>query len=243
MPTEKLVMRTEEKLTIEMSRDGVLQTFDLAGMTTLRIAEESVQKVRIFMHSGEKRGAQLQTHPNLDKEAFKNKGVLALKNPTKPFPLHNEVGVLKWRIQGNDESLVPMTVNCWPTESGAGCDVNIEYSLEMSELELHDVIISIPLPPGANPVIKDCDGDYKHERVRNTLEWKLAVVDKNNKSGTLEFSTSSGHPDNFFPVRVSFRSNSQFCEITPSEVTQEDDGSAVKFAYESVLLVDRFEIV
>jgi hypothetical protein len=38
------------------------------------------------------------------------------------------------------------SVNCWPNETGSGCDVNIEYGLEQPQLELNDVIINIPLP-------------------------------------------------------------------------------------------------
>ena len=39
-----------------------------------------------------------------------------------------------------------LTVNCWPNETGSGCDVNIEYELERTEMELNDVLITIPLP-------------------------------------------------------------------------------------------------
>ena len=38
------------------------------------------------------------------------------------------------------------SVNCWPNETGSGCDVNIEYELEREEMELSDVTILIPLP-------------------------------------------------------------------------------------------------
>jgi hypothetical protein len=42
---------------------------------------------------------------------------------------------------------VTSTVNCWPSENGtAGCDVNIEYELQNEDLELTDVVISIPVP-------------------------------------------------------------------------------------------------
>lgn len=37
-------------------------------------------------------------------------------------------------------------VNCWPSESGSGCEVNIEYELQEESLELNDVTIIIPLP-------------------------------------------------------------------------------------------------
>lgn len=37
-------------------------------------------------------------------------------------------------------------VNCWPSESGSSCDVNIEYELQEEGLELNDVVITIPVP-------------------------------------------------------------------------------------------------
>jgi len=39
-----------------------------------------------------------------------------------------------------------VVVNCWPNEVGSKCDVNIEYSLENVDMELNDVVITIPLP-------------------------------------------------------------------------------------------------
>ena len=44
-------------------------------------------------------GVQLQTHPNIDKKLFLSNSHIGLKNPAKPFPTNNDVGVLKWRLQ------------------------------------------------------------------------------------------------------------------------------------------------
>lgn len=42
--------------------------------------------------------------------------------------------------------LILSVVNCWPSESGSSCDVNIEYELQEEGLELNDVVITIPVP-------------------------------------------------------------------------------------------------
>lgn len=55
-----------------------------------------------------------QTHPNVDKKLFTAESVIGLKNPEKSFPLNNDVGVLKWRLQTTDESLIPLTSKCPP---------------------------------------------------------------------------------------------------------------------------------
>ena len=51
----------------------------------------------------------MQTHPNVDKALWSSEGVLGLKQSSKSFPLQQEVGVLKWRMQTTDESLMPMS--------------------------------------------------------------------------------------------------------------------------------------
>ena len=44
----------------------------------------------------------------MDKELFKMKSQIGLKNPSKPFPLGTDVGVLKWRYQSQDEMALPL---------------------------------------------------------------------------------------------------------------------------------------
>lgn len=57
----------------------------------------------------------------------------------------SELGVLKWRFQSKDESLVPLAINCWPSASGSESYVNIEYESGV-DYDLQNVVIAIPLP-------------------------------------------------------------------------------------------------
>lgn len=102
-------MRVEDKLTVRLGRDGGLQAFELSGLLTLRVADEKFGRIKIFLDNNDQRGIQLQTHPNIDKELFRTKNQIGLKNPAKPFPMNTDVGVLKWRYTTQDESAVPLT--------------------------------------------------------------------------------------------------------------------------------------
>lgn len=102
-------LRIEDKLVARIGRDGGLQSFELTGMLTLRIADEKFGRIKIVVNNTDTKGLQLQTHPNVDKELFKTRSHIGLKNPAKPFPLNNDVGVLKWRLQTQDESVIPLT--------------------------------------------------------------------------------------------------------------------------------------
>jgi len=50
----------------------------------------------------------------MNKELFANENILGLKDPSRPFPTGQTggsegVGLLKWRMQSTDESMVPLT--------------------------------------------------------------------------------------------------------------------------------------
>lgn len=102
-------MKQEEKLNVRINRDGGVQNFELHGLVTLNISDERWGRIRVQLDNQDNRGMQLQTHPNVDKELFKTKGQIGLKVPAKPFPLHTDVGVLKWRLQAQDESALPIS--------------------------------------------------------------------------------------------------------------------------------------
>lgn len=102
-------LRLEDKIVVRIGRDGGLQSFELSGLLTLRVSDEKYGRIKIQLENTDQRGIQLQTHPNVDKELFKSKCQIGLKNPAKPFPLNTDVGVLKWRYQTQDESAIPLT--------------------------------------------------------------------------------------------------------------------------------------
>ena len=98
------------------------------------------------------------------------------------------------RFTSSEDSDIPLSINCWPSDNGSGgCDVNIEYELENTELELQvfesaiighiyemalqDVVITIPVPHGVGaPNVAECDGDYTMDNRRSALLWQVIYV-------------------------------------------------------------------
>ena len=62
-----------------------------------------------------------------------------------------------------------------------------------------------------SPIVGSCDGDHHFDKKQ--LQWSLPFIDSSNKSGSMEFSMNGAHPDNFFPVNVSFTSKKPYCDI------------------------------
>jgi len=224
-------------------RDGGLQNMEVLGVVMLRIADPNFGCIRIAVDNRDDRSLQFQTHPNVDKQLFNQRSMLGLKQEGKSFPLNQDVGVLKWRLQTTDESMIPLSINCWPSENAGKCDVNIEYELLQEYLELTDVVITIPVPSGVGaPVVGELDGEHHYDSKKHVLEWRLPVIDASSKSGSIEFSIA-GMAGDFFPIKVTFLSTKSYCNIEISNVTLVDGGQSVKFSTEVIFSPEKYEIV
>jgi coatomer subunit delta len=210
---ERVHIKVEEKLSLTCGKDGGVQNFELLGVLYVRIGDEESGRIRVIVKNSDERNLQMQTNPNIDKNLFKANSIIGLRDATKSFPVGTDIGVLKWRYQCQEEQEIPLTINCWPSETKNGCDVSIEYELQNTELELENVVVVVPVPSNiAAPVIKQIDGDYSYEKFKNCLIWRLGTIDNSNSTGSIDFSCS-GHPSDFFPINVNFVSHTSFCNI------------------------------
>jgi hypothetical protein len=239
---ENVHLKIEEKLNVSIMKDGGVESFQLQGMMTAKVFDERFNRVSIHLKNA-LRGAQVQPHPNIDKQLFNSSHVVALKNPDKPFPVNTDIGVLKWRMQSTDDSIVPLTINCWPNDTGNNCEVNVEYELANTNLELREVQIGIPIPSNAGaPVVSEVDGNHQFESRRSCLYWRLELIDSSNSTGTLVFTTGSANPDQFFPINVTFYSQKTMTDLTIDKVVDQN-GSSLKFSTDASLVVEKYEVV
>lgn len=105
---EKVHLKSLEKITATVKRDGVLEKAEILGSITLNITDPEFNTVAIKVNNKDKTGAHLQVHPNLDKNVWQSESALRLKSAQKPFPVDVDVGILKWRLQLKEESSLPL---------------------------------------------------------------------------------------------------------------------------------------
>lgn len=239
------------------TRDGSLSSFEVKGDLELRISDSSLAKVKLQLAdpassshlAGASSEVQYKTHPHVDKNTWASSRAIALKDPSKPFPVNQNLGVLRWRLATKDESLVPLSIQCWPSVSGDGTgEVNVEYELEAKDLVLQNVVISIPLPEGlssADITAEAGEGSHIVDENAATLSWVIDRIDSSNSSGSLEFSVPAGaeSADVFFPVQVSFVGERTLSETTVDSIVSADTASPVTWSTQSVLSAENYQIV
>jgi hypothetical protein len=93
---------------VSMSRDGGLDAFELKGDLDLRVTDPALAKLRLTLAKKDYADLQFKQHPNVAKFSGPDK-VIALKDPSRSFPVGQGLGVLRWRMTSKDESNVPLT--------------------------------------------------------------------------------------------------------------------------------------
>jgi hypothetical protein len=102
-----------EQVSLSLLRDGGVQTMELKGDMNLQISDAAYSHLRLTLPppSTDFGGNNLQfkQHPNVAKFVPGQERVIALKDPSRPFPVGHSLAVLKWRYAGTDESNVPLS--------------------------------------------------------------------------------------------------------------------------------------
>ena len=242
VPTESVTIIVEEKLNVQLSKDGGLEGMEVQGTMMMEIQNEDDAFVKVKIESGKNEGYQFKTHPNIDKQLHANEGILGLKDPNRPFPCGSALGILKWRFQTKDESKVPITINCWPSVSGSDSFVSIEYEAA-DFMEYENVRIVIPIPSTREPpTVNSCDGDFHVDSRRNELVWSIDLIDDSNRNGSMEFVTPACDGELFFPVNVSFSARQTLCDVRIVGVSRTTDDTPVKYGGETKLTVEEYTV-
>lgn len=214
---EAVHITTSESISARLDREGLLKSFEVKGELQLKITDPAFTQVKLDLQAGDTRGAQLITHPKVDKAAFKNSKTIQLADTSKGFPSNMGIGVMKWKLapKADDVSDPPITFRAWVEDSGKMFNITVEYELTGSD-SLKDVSVTIPYQTD-EPNVSSFDAVY--EVSGDSLEWNIGAVDEENSSGSFEFEAQADSEAEFFPMRVRFSKTTPFVDVGVSSLS------------------------
>ncbi|CAK8574145.1 unnamed protein product [Lathyrus sativus] len=245
--TDPVTLTVEEKLNVTLKRDGGVGSFDVQGTLSLQILNQEDGHIQVQVQTGDNQAISFKTHPNMNKELFAHDYILGLKDPNRPFPTGQAsdaagVGLLKWRMESTDESMVPLTINCWPS-SGNETNVSIEYEAS-SMFDMRNVVVSVPLPALREaPSVSQVDGEWRYDSKNSILEWSVLLIDNSNRSGSLEFVVPQADSSAFFPISVHFAATETFSDLKVTNIIPLKGGNPPKFAQRTQLITENYQVV
>lgn len=211
---EGVHVTTNESISARMDREGLLKSFEVKGEMQLKITDPALTQVKLDLQAGETRGAQLMTHPKVDKAAFRNSQIIQLADTSKGFPSNMGIGVMKWKLapKPEDVSDPPITFRVWVEDSGKMFNITVEYELTGGDA-LKDVSVTIPYQTD-EPNVSSFDAVY--EVSGDSLEWNIGPVDNEHSSGSFEFEAQAESEAEFFPMQVHFTKTNPFVNVDVS---------------------------
>ena len=237
-----IMLSIVEKVSARLSRDGMIEMFDVKGSLSLTAADDEVSKCAVQLKPVNGGDFTFNTHPKVNKALYDTDSLLKLKDASKGFPSARSVGILRWTYSGDAEAVIPIKVNCWPEEESRGkMNVSIEYTLE-NDVELHDVRIRVPLGTDESPEVVSVDGSTSYHPATNSIEWVINVMDKSNAAGSLEFNISQKLTDAFFPIDVSFTSPSLFCDVDVATITAAETDAPIMYGLTKIMAAEDYTI-
>ena len=239
---QPIMLVISERISAKMTRDGMVDMFEVKGSLTLTANSEDVAACAVQLQLSNDNDFVFVTHPKVNKALYDTKQLLQLKDSEKGFPCARPVGILRWSYASNTDDLVPLKINCWPDEVSRGMmNVSIEYTLEKA-LELHDVRIKIPLGTTESPGIVSVDGAYRVNSQTNELLWEMQLIDQSNSTGSLEFNIPQKNADAFFPIVVQFSSQKLFCDVNVLNVFNIEGVGPIQYALSKTMSTDEYII-
>ena len=240
VPREGVSLQIEEKITCSLKKTVGWESMELQGTMMLEIkGGEEDAFIRVAVATGRTRG-QFKTRASTT-AMHAAEGVLGLKDPARPFPMGSPLGILKWRYQTRDETKVPLSINAGTSVSGVASR-SIEYEAT-DAFDLHNVVISIPLPPLRDPR-GEPGGRRLHLRQPEARAELGGADDEPEQSEQVHgVCGAATDGDNFFPIGFDFSSNATRCDVKVDTVMRTTDGGAVKFFGESKLVCDGYSVV
>jgi len=237
----------EEHVTVQMSREGSVESSEVKGtlrlITNTAVVGCSITMKNVVPSISQKcdLGWKFATHPKIDKEKYEKESVLALKEGER-IPIGRPVNLLKWSTKSADAA--PLIINCWPEGNGDGnMNVSLEVSLTRTDLLLSDVGIIMPLGTHRDPhiySISGVEGEFIHLPEEEEIRWHIGTMDDKKSSALVEFTVSGSDADKLFPVSVSFKSESILCPVDVVGVSSSASGEQVLYSMSKNLSVESY---
>ena len=82
---------------------------EVKGDMNLLVSDPAYAQLKVALASTDGSNLQFKHHPNVVKFVPNQPRVVALKDPSKSFPVGQSLSVLKWRHTVSDESNVPLS--------------------------------------------------------------------------------------------------------------------------------------
>lgn len=223
-----------EKMNVELTRDGEVKTMDVKGALSLCILEAHCGRVLLELKPLDKQAFTYKAHAKMNKAQFAEQGILAMSDG-KPFPLQQNLTVLRWRAA--QAIAPPVLFTCWP-ETGR---MTVEYEFVEPHCTLDSLSITIPLNGETVTSLRGTSGSP--EQQGDAIVWSIPVRGgEASQTGSVDIAVDSNVDlgEVMFPMTVSIQGSSTMANVCVNRVIELDTEMPVRFAMDTQLVAESY---
>ncbi|KAL8433225.1 hypothetical protein ACSSS7_004010 [Eimeria intestinalis] len=181
-----------------------------------------------FQLTPEDKRFKMKCHPNVDKGALSRSNLLQIRDTSRPLVPHQPAPLLKWRVNEKDESLVPLSVSCWPSTTPTATALTVELEVTDTSKRLEDVHVSFMCPPQANPqVVRTDAGTTEHDGI--SVHWFLPEMGEELSAATIELTANTSLAT-LMPFSVELHSKENICNVQVLQCNHMETKAEIPFS-------------
>lgn len=234
-----VVLKVEEKMMVTQTRDGDVSSAEVKGELSLAIQDARCERILLELQLSQDGMFTFKPHPKLNKELFGSRSVLAMSDPSKPFPLQQSITILQWKASQGVKITPPLIFTCWP-EIGR---MTVEYELTPTFAACGVQNVDVWFPWKGQPVasVTPTIGKTELESSQGVIHWSFDLTVA--QSGSVEITLADGNAfcgDIFFPFSVAFVVPHSLARVAVSRVLEVDTEMPIRFNQEIQLVAEKY---
>lgn len=188
---EPVKVDIEETVKAKLQLEGGLEgEAECVGAFSVTVLDTAKADLVCFKLENVDKEFKYKVHPNLNKASF-DQNVLEVRDKSRAFRANQAAPLVKWRAASTKEAFLPITLSCWPQATADSTQMVLEFELTDDSVSLEDVKICFPAAPQSRPQIQSAEPGEAIYDPAGQVVWHIPVIDKNDSSGTMEFTAST----------------------------------------------------
>ncbi|CAI2366781.1 unnamed protein product [Moneuplotes crassus] len=206
----KVDLTIKESINCEVNKFSEVCKFVIKGEASFDIPEDS-EKVTQFDFGTPKPEyfKQFKIHPDIDKEQFKNDGVIVASDQEIGFAPGSSLGAFRYKITDEVESSLPFEISIFATKAAGGkqkISLELEYQEDTDnekKSEFSNINIFIKVSDEPKLIKIDNNSTSNLDNKSGMISWMISALTEESSNSLLQFYTTT-EESMLFPLIVSF---------------------------------------
>lgn len=226
-PEQVVILKVEEISNCEVNKFGDVSKFNIKGTVSFMVEDTGIKVTQIeFVQPQASLFKQFKIHPEIDKIAWKERGMFIASDDESGFIPGAKVEALIYKYSSELETQLPFSLNTFISKAAGGknkVSLELEFTPNSEGKNSNFNSISVSITVDDEPkLIKVDNSTTNFDQKSKTISWSVDDLNEASDNPILQFYTTTSE-EVMYPLKVSY--------------SQENDGENTQQLFIRYLLI------